>query len=75
MIDVNITRRDHDHPNSEEVEDETIGALRGLVLLATICEPPQNFDAEGESTLTKRFHFKTKQFILTRFSTLAILHY
>ena len=28
---------------------------------------------QGESTRTTRFHFKTKQLILTRFSTLAIL--
>ena len=30
-----------------------------------ICDPPQDFDAEGESTLTTRFHFKTKEFLLT----------
>ena len=35
--------------------------------------PPQDFNAKGESTRTTRFHFKTKEFILTRFSTLAIL--
>ena len=34
-----------------------------------ICDPKQDFDAQGESTLTTRFHFKTKEFILTRFST------
>ena len=34
-----------------------------------ICDPQQDFDAQGESTLTTRFHFKTKEFILTRFST------
>ena len=28
-----------------------------------ICDPPQDFDAEGESTLTTRFHFKTKEFL------------
>ena len=38
-----------------------------------ICDPPQDFNAIGESTRTTRFHFKTKEFILTRFSTLAIL--
>ena len=38
-----------------------------------ICDPPQEFNAKGESTRTTRFHFKTKEFILTRFSTLAIL--
>ena len=38
-----------------------------------ICDPPQDFNAKGESTRTTRFHFKTKEFILTRFSTLAIL--
>ena len=37
------------------------------------CDPPQDFNAKGESTGTTRFHFKTKEFILTRFSTLAIL--
>ena len=38
-----------------------------------ICDPPQDFNAKGESTRTTHFHFKTKEFILTRFSTLAIL--
>ena len=37
------------------------------------CDPPQHFNAKGESTRTTSFHFKTKEFILTRFSTLAIL--
>ena len=37
------------------------------------CDPPQDFNAKGESMRTTRFHFKTKEFILTRFSTLAIL--
>ena len=37
------------------------------------CDPPRDFNAKGESTRTTRFHFKTKEFILTRFSTLAIL--
>ena len=37
------------------------------------CDSPQDFNAKGESTRTTRFHFKTKEFILTRFSTLAIL--
>ena len=36
------------------------------------CDPPQDFNAKGESTRTTRFDFKTKEFILTRFSTLAI---
>ena len=39
----------------------------------TICDPPHDFNAKGESTRTTHFHFKTKEFILTRFSTLAIL--
>ena len=39
----------------------------------TKCDPPQDFNAKGESTRTTRFHFKTKEFILTRFSMLAIL--
>ena len=34
-----------------------------------ICDPQQDFDTQGESTLTTRFHFKTKEFIWTRFST------
>ena len=38
-----------------------------------ICDPPQDFNAKGESTRTTRFHFKTKEFILTRFRSLAIL--
>ena len=38
-----------------------------------ICDPRQDFNAKGESTRTTRFHFKTKEFILTRFSTLTIL--
>ena len=38
-----------------------------------ISDPPQDFNAKGESTRTTRFHFKAKEFILTRFSTLAIL--
>ena len=36
-------------------------------------DPPQDFNAKGESTRTTRFHSKTKEFILTRFSTLASL--
>ena len=34
-----------------------------------ICDLQQDVDAQGESTLTTRFHFKTKEFILIRFST------
>ena len=44
-----------------------------LLLSSSICDRPQDFNAKGESTRTTRFHFKTKEFILTRFSTLAIL--
>ena len=40
---------------------------------SVICDPPQDFNAKGESTRPTRFHFETKEFILTRFSTLAIL--
>ena len=40
-----------------------------------ICDPRQDFNAKGESTRTTRFHFKTKEFILTRFSRLAILRH
>ena len=42
-------------------------------LYSLICDPPQDFNAKGESTRTTRLHFKTKEFILTRLSTLAIL--
>ena len=42
-------------------------------LFLNICDPPQDFNAKGESTRTTRFYFKTKEFILTRFRTLAIL--
>ena len=38
-----------------------------------ICDPPQDFDAQGESTLTTSFHFKAKEFLLTRFSTLEAI--
>ena len=41
--------------------------------LRFICDPPQDFNAKGESTRTTRFHFKKKEFILTHFSTLATL--
>ena len=34
-----------------------------------ICDPQQDVDAQGESSLTTRFHFKTKELILIRFST------
>ena len=37
------------------------------------CDPPQDFNAQGESTLTTRFHLKAKEFILTRFSTLKTI--
>ena len=35
------------------------------------CDPLQDFNAKGESTRTTRFHFKTKEFILTRASVQA----
>ena len=38
-----------------------------------ICDPPQDFNAQGEIKLMKRFHLKTKEFILTRFSTLETI--
>ena len=38
-----------------------------------ICDPQQDFDSQGESTLTTRFHFKTKEFLLTRFCTLETI--
>ena len=31
----------------------------------SICDPPQDFDAKGESKLTTCFHFKTKKYFLT----------
>ena len=37
-----------------------------------MCDPPQDFDAKGESMLMTRINFKTKEFILIHFSTLAI---
>ena len=44
-----------------------------MTIHGNICDPPQDFNAKGEGTRTTRFHFKTKEFILTRLSTLAIL--
>ena len=41
--------------------------------LVSNCDPPRDLNAKGESARTTRFHFKTKESILTRFSTLAIL--
>ena len=47
--------------------------LESLLLLLVVsttcvskCDPPQDFDAKGDSTLTARFHFETKDFILAR---------
>ena len=37
-----------------------------------ICDPPQDFNAQGEGTLTTRFH-KFQEFILTRVSTLKTI--
>ena len=48
-------------------------AVFPTTFLLTICDPPQDFNAKGESTRTTRFNLKTKEFILTRFSKLAIL--
>ena len=59
---------------------DTVGTVCVLLDFHTIkmeniakCDPPQDFNAKGEGTRTTRFHFKTKEFILTRFTTLAIL--
>ena len=59
---------------------DTVGTVWVLLDFHTLkmeniakCDPPQNFNAKGESTCTTRFHFKTKECILTRFTTLAIL--
>ena len=35
--------------------------------------PHRTFDAQSESTLMTRFHFKTKESILKRFSTLETI--
>ena len=48
-------------------------AVFPTTFLLTICDPPQDFNAKGESTRTTRLNLKTKEFILTRFSKLAIL--
>ena len=48
-------------------------AMFPTTFLLTICDPPQDFNTKSESKRRTRFHFKTKEFILTRFSTLAIL--
>ena len=60
-----------------ERKGRVMGVLKGWKAgeIGENCDPPQDFNAEGESTRTTRFHFKTKEFILTRFSTLAILPY
>ena len=51
------------------MQDNTKPGIKNTI----ICDPPQDFNAKCESTRTTRFHFKTKEFILTRFSTLAML--
>ena len=57
---------------------DTVGTVWVLLDFHTLkmeniakCDPPQDFNAKGESTRTTSL--KTKEFILTRFSTLAIL--
>ena len=44
-----------------------------IALYFSIRDSPQDFNAKGESMCTTRFLFKTKEFILTLFSTLAVL--
>lgn len=46
--------------------------LRLVIQIAPICGPPQEFDAKGESMLTKSFYFK-KKLNSNTLSTLAIL--
>ena len=60
-----------------ERKGQVMGVLKGWKAgeIGENCDPPQDFNVKGESTRTTRFHFKTKEFILTRFSTLAILPY
>ena len=53
----------------KDMQDNTKPGIKNTI----ICDPPQDFNAKGESTCTTRFHFKTKEFILRRFSTLPIL--
>ena len=44
-----------------------------LINNSIIRDPPQDFNAQGESTLTTHFHLETKESILTRFSTLETI--
>ena len=46
-----------------------------LLLLESICDLPQDFNAKGESTRTTRFHFKTKEFILARLQSCLISNF
>ena len=57
----------------ESLISETLKQNSKFEILMLNCEPPQDFNAKGESTRMTGFHFKTKEFILTHFSTLAIL--
>ena len=59
---------------------DTVGTVWVLLDFHTLkmeniakCDPPQDFNAKGESTRTTRFHFKTKEFILTRASLQSCL--
>ena len=52
------------HTNKEEVYRYKVTARD---VLSTICDPPRENRDKGDSTLTTRFHFKTKEF---DFSTL-----
>ena len=66
----------HDHKNIMFQSSQLTCTPPLIIVMSCLfdkCDPLQDFNAKGESTRTTRFHFKTKEFILTRFSTLAIL--
>ena len=46
----------------EAVTTLTYPAVAIQSIVVCICDPPQDFNAKGESTRTTRFHFKTKEF-------------
>ena len=70
---INLSVRSGIFPNAWKIAKVTTIFKEGLKSDPNNCDPPQDCKAKGESTRTTRFHFKTKEFILTRFSTLAIL--
>ena len=46
-----------------ERKGRVMGVLKGWKAgeIGENCDPPQDFNAKGESTRTTRFHFKTKE--------------